>query len=566
MTGAGLPLRPYQIEAVKAVEAAHSRGLRCPAVVLPTGTGKTVVIGELVKRRHERVTQIRIGRRVLAVAHRTEIVDQIVNKIHDAAPWLRVGVVQGQRNETRADVVVASVQTLASESRRRMIDDVGLIIVDECHHAVAETYLRMLAHYGAWGGGAPVGQQAHAVAVGFTATMMRSDDKSLGDVWQDVVYSRSISEMIQTGYLVRPQGIRVRVDDLDLRTVRTSRGDFQEGDLGRAITESMAPQAIAKAIVEHAPDECGLIFAPTVASAKVVEESVAGTGMSTAFVSGATPASERRDIWRRFLRGDTQWVANCGVATEGTDLPRATTAVIARPTKSQGLYIQMAGRVLRPFPGKMRALLLDVVGVTEIHALHSGLSLFGEEAAGIREKQEREDAEPDDDGTMTAAKALGLDDRVIDGEYRDGPLVSEEVDLFHSSTSMWLRTYGGTWFLQAGQRYIALIPGIEPDTWDVATMDAARPGTGRWLINGVHDLSYAMAWAEGDVTASERMTAAREQSWRNRKPTDVQRNIARSWGLALDSKMSKGEVASLLLVAAASQRIDPYTPIYARGR
>lgn len=565
---AALPMRPYQIEAVRAAEAAWARGLRRPAEVLPTGTGKTVVIAHVVERRHQRPYAMNeIGRRTLVMAHRTELVEQAYEKIKAVDPGLRVGIVQGQRNETGGDVVCASVQTLASEDRRRMIADVGLVIVDEAHHAAADTYLRVLRHYGAWGDDAPVGQQARAVALGFTATMVRGDEKALGDVWQEVVYARGIQEMIEAGYLVRPRGVHVEVDDLDLSRVRVSRGDFQGGDLGRAITDSMAPAAIAKAISEHASGMCGIIFAPTVESAKVVAEAVAATGRRVGFVSGTTPAAERRQLWRDFEAGRIDWIANCGVATEGTDLPRAQVAVIARPTRSQGLYIQMAGRVLRPYPGKEFALLLDVVGATKEHSLQSPLSLFGEEAPTERgEREPRNDVELE--GLDDAQEQGGAVSADLFGAYagKDGPLVSREVDLFHASASMWHRTAGGIWFLAAGKRYIALIPGVEVGTWDVTEMDAERRGTGKWIINGVRDMSYAMGWAEGAVTPAEKLTASKERAWRKEKPSDAQRGMARRWGVPLLPDMSKGEVSARLTVAIATQRIDPCVPMYARGR
>lgn len=566
----GIQPRPYQIEAVKAVKGSLGRGRRRTAVVLPTGTGKTVVIAAFVRDWRDGFIARPVGRRVLAIAHRTELIEQLRDKVRDVAPGLSVGIVQGQSNETRADVVVASVQTLLSENRRRMIDDVGLIIVDECHHAVAESYLRVLKHYGAWGDEPAIGQAAQAIAVGFTATMSRGDDKALGEVWEEICYSKSIAEMVRCGYLVRPRGLRVRVDDLDLSQVKVSRGDYAEGELGRAITESLAPQAIAKAIREHAPGRPGLIFAPTVEAARVIADAVAEAGFNIDFVHGGTPPEQRRAMFRAFRDGRLDWISNCAIATEGTDLPRAEVAVIARPTKSSTLYVQMAGRVLRPSPGKADALLLDVVGASKLHSLQGSISLFGEESVGIREPVLDgdvglvEDLEPLDDGMVGADTAFDLAD--LRGAGRDGPLVSEEIDLFSGSHSAWMRTHGGTWFLSAGERYIAIVAGVEAGTYDVATMDKKRVGTGRWVINGLHDLSWAMAWAEGEVTPAEKTTAARARSWRREGVTDKQRMMAARCGITIPPSATKGEVSSWLDIEFASARIDPHTPAYARGR
>jgi superfamily II DNA or RNA helicase len=169
-------------------------------------------------------------------------------------------VVKGNRNETRADVVSCSVQTLAGERRRQMLVDVSLVIIDECHRAAAKSYLDILRHYGCYEAN---GQGAHAA--GFTATMVRGDDKALGDVWQEIVHTKDIASLVQEGFLVRPRGLRVRVEDLDLSKVKRSGGDYQADALGEALEQSLAPEAIAKAMREHAADRRTVLFAPRAA-------------------------------------------------------------------------------------------------------------------------------------------------------------------------------------------------------------------------------------------------------------------------------------------------------------
>src|SRR6185369_3364529 len=168
-------------------------------------------------------------------------------------------------------------------------------------------------------------------AVGFTATMVRADSAALGDIWQDVVYTRSIAEMIHEGYLVRPRGVHVQVDDLDLSKVRTSGGDFREGELGEAIEASMAPTAVAKAITEHADERRILLFAPTVSSATVIGDAIEASGRSVGLIHGGLPPGERRAVLDRFRSGQTQVLSGCMVLTEGFDEPAADCVVIARP-------------------------------------------------------------------------------------------------------------------------------------------------------------------------------------------------------------------------------------------
>jgi superfamily II DNA or RNA helicase len=545
----GLSPRPYQVAGVNAVEAAWGRGMRRPAVVWPTGTGKTVGFSLLAQRFLGRFP----GQKVLVLAHRRELIDQAAGKLHDVAPELRTGIIKAHQNETLADVLVASVQTLRDEKRRLMLRDVGLIIVDECHHVGAPTYLEILRHFGAlaW----PDGTYTRgAVAAGFTATMVRGDRKALGDVWQDVVHSMTIAEAIHDGFLVRPRGKRVRVDDLDLSQVRRTGGDYRADDLGAALADSLAPEVIAKAVVEHAEDRPTILFAPTVASANIIGTAVADAGRSVGHVNGAMAAEARRSVLSDFKSGQIDLVTNCMVLTEGFDEPKTSCIVIARPTTQVGLYVQMVGRGLRPYPGKSDALVLDVVGASQRHALTSPIDLFGEDVLDKPEADPDEDL--DDLDEVTAADGLGLE---RDEVYATGPIVAEDVDLFHGSTSAWLRTYGGTWFLGAGERFIAIVPGVAAGTWDVTAMATKQRGTGRWVMRGVTDLSYAMAWAEGEVTPAETTTAKRERGWRRRDPSDKQLIMARRCGVVVPEGATMGEVSNMISVAIASSRMDPIT-------
>lgn len=556
----GLTLRPYQRDAVRATQGAWGRGMKRPAIVLPTGVGKTVVFSGLAAE-----WRAAAGTRVLVLAHRTELIEQAAAKLRSVAPHLSVGIVKGNRNETLADVIVASVQTLAgrpaSERRRQMLRDIGLVIVDECHHAAADSYLTILQHFGCF---EPAGIGAYALGV--TATMVRGDSKALGDVWQDVVYEMPVSEAIAAGWLVRPRGKLIRVDDLDLSQVRKSHGDYREADLGAALEASMAPELIAKAVVEHAAGMPTIVFAPTVASAHVIGEALSSVGRQIGTVYGAMGDDARRSILGQFEADSIDLLSNCMVLTEGFDSPKVACVVIARPTTNGGLYRQMVGRALRPYPGKTGALVLDVVGASKRHSLSAHVNLFGDELVFDKADQVEDLADELDeleaDGEETLASALDLDREMV---YATGPVVVEEVDLFHGSTHQWLRTYGGVWFLAAGDRYIAIVPGQRAGTYDVTAMHRYQRGTGRWVIQGVEDRSYAMAWAEGEVTPTETTTARKELRWRKNAPSDKQRSMAARYGIVIMDGMTSGEVSNLLGQAMASARIDPITQALVRA-
>jgi superfamily II DNA or RNA helicase len=565
-----LSLRPYQLEAVKATRAAWARGLRSPALVLPPGAGKTVIFSAVTKQHHEAVYAPApgsrgAGRRTLVVAHRTELIQQAAEKIGDIAPELSVGIVKASQNETRADVVVGSVQTLASADRRAMISDVGLVIVDECHRGAAESYLRVLTHFGVRGDPDEWAQPAPAFGLGVTATMVRTDDRALGSVWQEVVFSIGITDLISAGYLVRPRAERIEVDDLDLSSVRTNRGDFSEGDLGRVITDSSAPEAIAQAIIKYAPQGRGFIFAPTIEAGKAILAAVVDAGQLAAMATGKSTPSERAAVVDDFRAGRIRWLVNCALWTEGTDIPMADTVIIARPTKSRGLYLQMVGRVLRTWPGKTDALVMDVVGVTRDHSLITPIRLYGDESAELAGPKiigEDEFADGDEPGDLLIDFGPTIEFGHLNFDTRPGvvgALRSQAVDLFAGSSQDWLCTRGGTWFLPAGDRYIALVPGAQPGTFDVTEMHNRQGGTGRWIANGIHDMSYAMAYAEGAVTPSEQMTARRGRAWKLRKPSKEQRDLAIRLGLPVHEGMTSGELGSMITVVFASRRIDPCT-------
>lgn len=512
--------RPYQLEAIETLRQGWADGRNRLAVVLPTGAGKTVVFSHLA---HQMLDSLD-GRRALVIAHREELIEQAASKLLAVDPMLRVGIVKAQRDQHHdADVIVASVQTLAVQKRREAIRDIGLIIVDECHHAAATTYMEVLRHFGAWDG---------VPTAGFTATMTRTDG-GLADVWEDVVYRLDILDMIGDGYLCDVRGKAITVDTLDLNKVKTRGGDLVDGQLGKALEDSGALDAIAQAYVDHAADRPGVVFTPTVATAQGAAAALRSAGITAAPVWGEMSRDDRRATLARYEAGDVQVLTNCMVLTEGFDAPHTSCAVIARPTKSAGLYVQMAGRALRPAPGKRDALLLDVMGAASRHKLASMVDLtereIGEAESGKSLRQVAEEH-------AAAEKRRTVATRIQ----------TEEINLFGASKIPWLRTPSGTWFVRLTSAMFLFLER-DPETrlyrvrrWTEAygvrspKNDVARP------------LAEALIWLEKQAVAAPGALSARQAPWRSGRPNSRQLGLCRRLGIEVPRGSTAGEVSDLI--------------------
>lgn len=363
--------RKYQILAHDAVfDAWLDRNVQRPTLVQATGTGKTVVFAGVISklvREHKR--------RVVLLVHRDELVDQAVEKINEVDPSLVVGIIKAERHDLRADVWVASVQSLVRRlgaGRRGLPNDFfDAIITDECHHAAAESYLRIYRYFGGLPEKTSLGNSTRDCwMLGVTATLARADGVPLGHIWQEVVYEYSTAQGIADGFLVMPHAERVKLDELDLSKIRTTAGDWQQVDLGAAMIRS--GHKIGEYMVAHDMDpkrpgrvRRGIVFAPTVACAFQWSEDFADLGIRSTVIYDKTPKADRRAAYAATHAGDNDILISVMVLTEGFDLPSIETCYIGRPTKSITLYTQMVGRVLRPCSetGKTQAFVRDICGV-----------------------------------------------------------------------------------------------------------------------------------------------------------------------------------------------------------
>lgn len=337
-----ISLRPYQQECIDTI-LAQPPGSHL--VQMATGLGKTVTFANIPRRG-----------RVLLLSHREELVEQ-PRKYYDCS----FGVERGQEKSRGEEVVSASVQSLVRRLDRFEPDAFDMIITDECHHAAASTYRKIYDHF------------TPRLHIGFTATPNRGDKVRLDNVFSKIIFQRDLRWAIQNGFLTDITCLRVNIG-YDLSAVHTRMGDYAPGELEEAM-EGTA-DAIAQAYREYASGAT-LIFAVSVRQA----EEIAARIPEAVVVTGQT--KDRAAVIRDFTDGRIPCIVNVMVFTEGTDIPRVETVIVARPTQSEALYTQMVGRGLRLYPGKEKLTLIDCVGVTGRASLCTAPTLLGLDVANV---------------------------------------------------------------------------------------------------------------------------------------------------------------------------------------
>ena len=345
-----ISLRPYQTEAIHTIDQQPPGAY---LVQMATGLGKTVTFANLPRH----------GARMLILSHREELVEQ-PRKYFDCS----YGIERAQIHSHGEEVVSASVQTMVRRLGDFAPGDFGLIICDEAHHAAAATYRKIFDYF------------EPEKLIGFTATPNRGDKVRLDNVFSKIIFQRDLRWGIQNGYLC---GIECRRVDIgfDLSAVRTRQGDYAPGELDEAMDGTA--DAIAEAYRDLA-EGATLIFAVSVHQANEIASRIPGAVV----VTGET--KNRAEIIADFTAGKIPCIVNCMVFTEGTDIPRVETVIVARPTQSDSLYAQMVGRGLRLYPGKRKLMLIDCVGVTGRASLCTAPSLLGLDMEDVPKRKEAE--------------------------------------------------------------------------------------------------------------------------------------------------------------------------------
>lgn len=547
-----MKLRPYQQECLLRVRARYRDGARRLLVSLPTGTGKTVVFAAMPGF-------FQMKKRMLVLAHRQELLDQAAAKFDAIAPDLSVGIEQGGRSAPAdSRIVLASVPTVGRETSSRLLrldpEQFYLIVVDEAHHAVGETYRRVFDHFGLFD------KNSKRLLVGFTATPRRGDKRTLAEVFEEIAYARSLPEMVREGYLSPVRGWRVH-SSIDIGGVRIRHGDFVESELARAVDVPERNRLIVETYLRLAPGRRAVVFCVNVAHVQALAAAFKESGIASAPVWGAMSLEHRREALRRFRDGEVAVLTNCNVLTEGFDEPRLDCVLMARPTQSQLLYAQMVGRGTRLHEKKSDLVVIDIVdnsarhrlaGLNALFDLPDSLDLHGHGAIEVFEQIRR----------------VGQETPWVDvaGILEAGELthIAERVDLFRFEPPAEIGDFTEFAWCAAPE------DGYRLNLADGERIDVRKDNLGRWcaVFANPRDNAFPMpapttdvrsaVLAVDDLVRKHRSSCVSfltlEAGWRAHEPTDKQLDVLRRRGVPTPKGITRGQASWMIAMASGPRR------------
>jgi superfamily II DNA or RNA helicase len=531
-----ITLRPYQQTCVERVLAAYQQNPKGRAfLVIPTGGGKTIVFTEIARR---------LKLTTLILAHRQELLEQATDKFHLVDPTAIIGQVGAGRHEWGTPITVASVQTISRPEHLGALKCSGyqLIIVDECHHSASAGYQAVLDAL------------PDAFVIGVTATPDRLDKQSIEHIFGEPVFSASIIDMVEQGFLCDLRAIAVRTGT-NLDQVHTQAGDFKQDELEEAIDTPERNARVVTAYLLHGKGRQALCFAVTVAHARHLADVFKEQGVKAAVVSGETPAEERKRLLHDYERGTLEVMCNVGVLSEGYDHPQTSCVIMARPTRSRALYIQSIGRGTRLAPGKRDCVILDITDNCLKHrieplALQKALDIALSDGESIVECKEREDRE--------AAERGGREQR-----ERTTRVTQRAQDLAVNVLARmdWQRLTTGTYILEIGEgaqkHTILLVPSEETEGY-YAVWARLAPDYQAQQWAKASPLSWATQHAEMkarllQTDAKKLVLVDTRAAWRAWPVSEKQRFMLHKFAIPSTEGMTSGEASDLIGHAIAER-------------
>lgn len=532
-----ISLRPYQQEALQSINDFSEKGINKQLVVLPTGAGKTVIFSHLPQFKQNSLP-------MLVLAHRAELLYQAKEKISWSNPELDIQIEQADNVAGYCDVVVASVPTLGRAESERILkypkDYFKSIVIDEAHHAAAPTYRRILDYFNA------------PFVLGVTATPQRSDNTRLTDVFDEIVYYKTIQDLIEDGYLCSLVGYRIKTNT-DISGVATNEGDYVASQLEDAIDTPERNAHIVAAYNSLVSESKAIVFCAGIKHANNLATSFASSQINTEVILGATDSDARRDILARFRSGETRVLINVGVLTEGFDEPTVETIILARPTRSTLLYTQIVGRGTRLHEGKPHCTILDFadttkgkkpIGLPSLLGLPPEFDLQGQDLIEVAKKyKELENYCPGE-----AVRVLDPND--IEIAYKRinlfmPPPPNEFVQQY--SRFVWAEVAENDFHLGVDNYNSFRIYTDTLGRWVAEHRQRTLDGLQVKLLGHPEDMRDAFVRSDKWIMAKfDTNLIESDAAWRADGPTDAQRKLLKRIGVPVTSDMTKGTASQII--------------------
>lgn len=431
-------LRQYQIDAI--IDILNSFESNDSVLLqMPTGTGKTTVFAELIRRW---VKEIIPNKRVLVLVHRKELVDQVISRLKQHG-ILASRIQSGYVLELERQVQVGMVQSL--KDPKRLPKNLSLIVIDEAHHTPAVSYKNILEYY-----------ESHNIKLlGVTATPCRLNNGGFENEYQKLITTSPITEFIKEGYLAKIQHLSFDKPDLSKIKIDKKKWDYDERELDKLLRQGHIIAKVVDSYVKHTYGKKTIVFALNKAHSIDLVNQFLSAGIKATYIDSDTKKEVRDDIVSKFKKGEINVLCNVNIFTEGFDCPDIEVVQLARPTKSFALYLQQVGRVMRPSDGKEFGVILDNAGLAHEHGLITkeikwSLSSGLEIKETLTEKIE--DVENSEDGSIRESSILELpvDLKLIDTSEIDDKETSqfskkELLYIFHNFLSRPIDLYKTLW-------------------------------------------------------------------------------------------------------------------------
>lgn len=539
-----MPLRPYQSDTIASIKSYLESGVNRQLIVWPTGAGKGSLIAWIPD-----ALGMKKGDQLLVTVHRNDLVDQTAKRIRKYNKNLLVAIEQGDRKANKyADVIVASIQSIFRDNRLERFDpdQFKYIFIDEAHIIPGSSqYLKVLKYFRAMKG--EDNYDPTKYVFGCTATPERPDGKGLDFVFEEISKAIDLIELMRSGieykgtlytYLADMRVYTCRTE-VNLDLIKSRGGDFDLADLERTVNNDIRNQQIVDEYILKGEGLPAICFTVDVQHAKDVAAMFEKNGLKADWVSGDTDPEQRQVLYNKLRNKELSCLASCGVMNVGLDLPEATVALMARPTKSGLLYRQSIGRVLRPFPApeeiaagleyewrKEYAIIIDFVDVTAKHRLISTPSLFGLKPTFNGKGKKVTDIVKAMDEAREKKKIGSFEqfehmDAITRFTERVDILAAPETpkEVEHISKLAWMPDNAG-YFLPLPEGKCLSITKNQLGHYDVYQ---SINGVRSYLSNG-KDLKDAVGKAETCVSADAMVLLKRDMKWRNDDITDNQYN------------------------------------------